>query len=177
MSHYFVCTGIGAPIWKYYFQLAGFLTCRSYGKKQKARLIMHAHSANQKQYQSLHWAIRMNNKCVYNCKSANMANKELKVIQHLLRWQLLLGWYPQQQRVRVRVKIGFLVRGRVRIKIRIRIRVRVGVTFNVIIYHRSNCHRSKCCTFIFKWLCTIGPYCIQVSQLGLTYASHTFGDG
>ena len=42
--------------------------------------------------------------------------------------------------------IGFLVRGRVKIKIRFR--VRVGVTLNVSIYHRSNCHRSKCRTFI-----------------------------
>ena len=43
--------------------------------------------------------------------------------------------------------IGFLVRGRVRIKIRFRVRVRVGVTFNINIYHRSNCRRSKCRTF------------------------------
>ena len=45
--------------------------------------------------------------------------------------------------------IGFLVRGRVRIKIRfrVRVRVRVGVTFNINIYHRSNCRRSKCRTF------------------------------
>ena len=51
--------------------------------------------------------------------------------------------------------IGFLVQGRVRIKIkigirvRVRVRVRVGVTFNVRVYHWSNCHshRSKCCTF------------------------------
>ena len=39
--------------------------------------------------------------------------------------------------------IGFLVGDRVRIKIRIR----VGVTFNVSIYHWSNCRRSKCRTF------------------------------
>ena len=39
--------------------------------------------------------------------------------------------------------IGLLVRGRVRIKIR----VRVGVTFNVRVYHWSNCHRSKCILF------------------------------
>ena len=45
--------------------------------------------------------------------------------------------------------IGFLVRGRVRIKIRIRVRVKVGVTFNVRIYHRSNCRRSKC-TFMLN---------------------------
>ena len=43
------------------------------------------------------------------------------------------------------VMIGYLVRGRVRIKIMIR--VRVGVTFNVMVYHRSNCRRSKYCTF------------------------------
>ena len=61
-----------------------------------------------------------------------------------------------QQRVRVRVMIGFLVRGRVRIKIRfrvrvmVRVRVRVGVTFNVSIYHRSNCRRSKYRTFKFR---------------------------
>ena len=47
--------------------------------------------------------------------------------------------------------IGFLVRGRVRIKmmIRVTVRVRVGVTFNVMVYHRSNnCRQSKCCTFL-----------------------------
>ena len=45
--------------------------------------------------------------------------------------------------------IGFLVQGRVRIKnkIRIRVRVRVGVMFNLSIYHKSNCRRSKCRTF------------------------------
>ena len=63
------------------------------------------------------------------------------VIRHLLRRQLFLQWYLQQQRVRVRVMIGFLVWGRVSI------RVRVGVTFNVRVYHWSNCHRSKCRTF------------------------------
>ena len=36
--------------------------------------------------------------------------------------------------------IGFLVR------IRVRVRVRVGVTFNVRVYHWSNCRRSKCRT-------------------------------
>ena len=49
------------------------------------------------------------------------------------------------KRVRVRVMTGFLVRGRVRIKIRVRIRV--AVTFNVSVYHWSNCRRSKCRTF------------------------------
>ena len=44
----------------------------------------------------------------------------------------------------MRVMIGFLVQGRLRIKNRIRIRIRVGVTFNVSIYHWSNCCRSKC---------------------------------
>ena len=44
---------------------------------------------------------------------------------------------------RVRVMIGFLVQGRVRIKIRIWVRVRVGVTFNISVYHWSNCRRSK----------------------------------
>ena len=67
--------------------------------------------------------------------------------RHLLRRQLLLGWYLRQQRVRVRVMIGLLVWGRVRIKIRIR--VRVGVTFNVRIYRLSNCRRSKCRTFYY----------------------------
>ena len=43
--------------------------------------------------------------------------------------------------------IGFLVRGRVRIKIRFRVRVRRGVTFNVRVYHWSNCLGSKCHTF------------------------------
>ena len=57
------------------------------------------------------------------------------------RRQLLRWWYLEQQRVRVRVMIGVLFRGRVRIKIRL------GVTFNVSIYHRSNCRRSKCRTF------------------------------
>ena len=41
--------------------------------------------------------------------------------------------------------IGFLVRGWVRI--RVRIRVRVGFRYNIRVYHWSNCHRSKCCTF------------------------------
>ena len=69
----------------------------------------------------------------------------LVVIRHLLRQQLLLWWYLQQQRVRVRIMIGFLVQGMVRIKSRIRVRVRIRVMFNVSIYHRSNCCRSKCC--------------------------------
>ena len=47
----------------------------------------------------------------------------------------------------MRVTIGFLVRSRVRIKIRIRVRGRVVVTFNVRVYHWSNCRRSKCRTF------------------------------
>ena len=50
-----------------------------------------------------------------------------QVIRHLLRRQLLLWWYLQQQRVRVKVMIGFLVQVRVRIKIGIR--VRIGVMF------------------------------------------------
>ena len=33
------------------------------------------------------------------------------------------------------------------IKIRIRVRVRVGATFNVSVYHWSDCRRSKCRTF------------------------------
>ena len=74
----------------------------------------------------------------------------VKVIQHLLRWQLLLRWCLQQQKVRVRVMIWFLVRSRVRIKIRIRVRVRVGVTFYVSVYRWSNCRRSKCCPFLVK---------------------------
>ena len=65
------------------------------------------------------------------------------------------------KRVRVRVMIGFLVQGRVRIKIRIRVRVRVGVTFNVSVYHRSNCHRSKCRTFILFFK-TSAIFCICV---------------
>ena len=58
--------------------------------------------------------------------------------------------------------IGFLVWGRVRIKIkikiRIRVRVRVGVTFNVRVYHWSNCHRSKYCSFSqsAKYLALVG---------------------
>ena len=77
----------------------------------------------------------------------------VKVIRHLLRRQLLLWWYLQQQRVRVRVMIGFLVQGRVRIieiRSRVRDRVRVGVMFNASIYHRINCRRSKCRTLIVK---------------------------
>ena len=60
-----------------------------------------------------------------------------RVIRHFLRRQLLHGlrWYLRQQRVRVRVTIGLLVRRRVMIKIRIR----VGATFNVSVYHWSNC--------------------------------------
>ena len=46
--------------------------------------------------------------------------------------------------------IGFLVQGKVRIMIKFRVRVRVGVTFNVSIYRRSNCRRSKCRTFQFQ---------------------------
>ena len=53
------------------------------------------------------------------------------VIQHLLRWKLLLLWYLRQEKVRVRVMIGFLVRGKVRIEIWIR--VRIGVTFKAIV--------------------------------------------
>ena len=68
-----------------------------------------------------------------------------RVLQHLLRRQLLLRWYRRQQRVGVKVLIGLLFRGRARIKIRVR--VRVGVTFNVGIYHWSSCRKSKCCTF------------------------------
>ena len=79
---------------------------------------------------TMHWLHRLDGFCA--------------VIQHLLRW-----WYLRQQRVRVGEMIGFLVRGRVRIKTRFRVRVRVGVTFNVSIYHRSNCRRSKCWTFVW----------------------------
>ena len=50
--------------------------------------------------------------------------------------------------------IGFSVRGRVRIKIRIRVRVGIGVPFNFIVYHRSNCRRSKCRTFTCKLVTT-----------------------
>ena len=39
--------------------------------------------------------------------------------------------------------MGCLVQGRVRIKIRVRVRV----TFNVRVYHWSNCRSSKCRTF------------------------------
>ena len=52
--------------------------------------------------------------------------------------------------------IGFLVQGRVRIKSRSRVRdrVRVGVMFNVSIYHRINCRRSKCRSPIVRKLFT-----------------------
>ena len=71
------------------------------------------------------------------------------VIRHLLQRQLLLQWYLQQQRVGVRVMIQFLVWGRVRIKIRIR--VKVVVTYNVRVYHWSNCRRSNWHAFLGEW--------------------------
>ena len=71
----------------------------------------------------------------------------LTVIRHLLR-----RLYLQQHRVRVRVRTGFLVPGRVRIEIR----GRDGVSFNVSIYHWSNCRRSKCRPFLLTSL--MGPW-------------------
>ena len=66
--------------------------------------------------------------------------------------------------------IGFLVQGRVRIKIRIRIRVRVwvGVMFNISIYHRSNCHRSKCWTFLNRHIQTFGPTKCNNTSVGVS---------
>ena len=58
---------LGRHFWKYFFQLLDLFTCKSYRKTKKAKLITHAHSANQKQWESLHWATRMNNRRVYNC--------------------------------------------------------------------------------------------------------------
>ena len=72
----------------------------------------------------------------------------MMVIRHLLWWQWLLRWCLQQQRVTVLVMIGLLVRDWVRVKIMIRDKVRVGVTFNITVYHWSNCRRSKCHTFV-----------------------------
>ena len=76
--------------------------------------------------------------CRLAITSVRLKNVLFSVIRHLLRRQLLLRWYLQQQIVWVRVMIGFLVQSRVRIKIMVRVRdiVRVGVIFNVGIYHR-----------------------------------------
>ena len=68
---------------------------------------------------------------------------QILVIRHLLPRQLLLRWLSlttkeSEERAIFRLTIGFLARGRVMIKIR----VRVGVTFNVSVYHWSNCRRS-----------------------------------
>ena len=95
------------------------------------------------------------------------------VIGYLLRRQLLLWLYLGT--TRVRIMIGFLVQGWVKIKIRIRIRVRV--MFNISIYHRSNCHRSKCRTFMSMAVILrpeVGPrlllslnQCSRIISLGL----------
>ena len=97
---------------------------------------------------------------------------------HLLRRQLLLPWYLGQQRVRVRVMIGCLVRGRVRFEITIRVRVR----FNVSVYHRSNCRRSKCCTFVHALLMrhiVFHVHCLwvrhQIAQFGVVLSSSQRG--
>ena len=76
----------------------------------------------------------------FNNDVVTLTYHEMEVIWHLLRRQLLRWWYLGQQRVRIKVIIGFLVWDRAMIKIR----VRVGVSFNVGIYHRSNCRRSNC---------------------------------
>ena len=76
---------------------------------------------------------------------------DILVIRHLLRRELLLQWYLQQQRVRVRVMIGCLLSGRVRIKIRDRVRVKV--MFNVGIYHRSICRTFDIYYKCNLWFC------------------------
>ena len=81
----------------------------------------------------------------------------------LLRRQLLLRWYLQQQRVRVRVMIGVSVRGRVSIKA-VRIRVRVGVTFNVGVYHWGNRPKSKC-----RVLCSSKPVFCVASKYDIVF--------
>ena len=66
----------------------------------------------------------------------------------------------------MRVMIGFLVQGRVRIKIKIR--VRVGVTFNVSVYHWSNCPGSKCRTFhgsVFSFHYNFDSFCITLFKI------------
>ena len=54
----------------------------------------------------------------------------------------------------------------VRVNVKIRVRVRVGVTFNVSIYHWSNCRRRKCRTFFredFKIKCfSLGLFSLYI---------------
>ena len=69
--------------------------------------------------------------------------------------------------------IGVLIRGRARIKIRFSVRVRVGITFNVRIYHRSNCRQSKCRTFLKSNNDTFFyDQILQVHQKNLLCISH-----
>ena len=58
-------TGIGAPFLEILFSTHCIFLPVNRMENRKAKLIMHAHSANQKQWESLHRAIRMNNRRVY----------------------------------------------------------------------------------------------------------------
>ena len=58
---------LGHQFWKYYSQLAVSFFNSKCMENQKAKLITYAHSANQKQWESLHWAIWINNRRAYNC--------------------------------------------------------------------------------------------------------------
>ena len=50
-------TGTGAPFLEVLFSTRCIFLPVNRIEKQKAKLITHAHSANQKQWESLHWAI------------------------------------------------------------------------------------------------------------------------
>ena len=54
-------------------------------KERKSKLISGAHSANQKQHESLHWAIWINNRRVYNC--ANWRTWQLYGCADRRTWQ------------------------------------------------------------------------------------------
>ena len=68
-----------------FFNSLYLFTCKSYAKTKKAKLITHAHSANWKQWESLHWAVRMNNRRVYKC--ANLRTWQLYGRADLRMWQ------------------------------------------------------------------------------------------
>ena len=62
------------------------------------------------------------------------------VIRHLLRQQLLLRCYLQQQRVRVRVMIGFWVQGRVKIWNRVGLCLTFAFTIGAIVAGANVAH-------------------------------------